>query len=129
MADLTVGQIFVQIRSGIDLDQLTFREGNITFQNLRNINCNANPEFDNKLSDTVDENLEQRFPKEPENEEEEEHLHPLPIPGPTLTHESEPSSSNLLLGSMNGELERCLGIHLETEIEEAFRERTTPELQ
>ena len=41
-ADLTVDQLFAQIRSGVDLDQLAFREGNITYWNLQNINRNTN---------------------------------------------------------------------------------------
>ena len=35
-AGLTVDQVLAQISSGVDLDQLPFREDNITYQNLRN---------------------------------------------------------------------------------------------
>ena len=87
-ADLTIEQIFAQIQSGVDLDQLTFQEWNITFHNLWNTDCNANPQFYNESSNTVDNNFEQTFHKELENEEEEG-LHPLPILGPSLTQESE----------------------------------------
>ena len=88
-ADLTVDQVLAQIRSGVNLDQLAFREGNITYQNL---NRNANPHLCAKLSNAVDDNYEQTFHEESENEDEDEDLHPLPILRPTLTQESEPSS-------------------------------------
>ena len=124
-ADLTVDQIFAQIRSGVDLDQLTFWEGNITFCNLHNIDCDANPRFYNELFNTVDHSFEKTSHKETENEEEEEELHPLPVPDWSLTQEWEPSSSNLQLKNMNNKL----GKHLETEIEEVFWERMTMEPQ
>ena len=41
-ADLTVDQVLAQIRSGVNLNQLVFREGNITYWNLQNIDRNAN---------------------------------------------------------------------------------------
>ena len=42
-ADLILDQVLAQIRSGINLDQPAFREGNITYHNLWNIDRNANP--------------------------------------------------------------------------------------
>ena len=83
----------------------------------------------NELSDAVDENLKQPFHGESENEEEEEDLHSLPIPGPSVTHESGAFLNDLQFENMNRELERHLGEHLETEIEEVFQERMTPEPQ
>ena len=79
----------------------------------------------------MDNNYEQPSHKDSENrvEEEEEEEKPLPIPGPQLTHESEHFSNEQSLENTNYELERCLGEHLETVIEEAFKERTTPEHQ
>ena len=87
------------------------------------------PKFYPESSDAANENLEQTFHGEPSTEGEEEHL-PLPIWGAPLTQESAgPSLNKQLIKNKNYELERHLGKHLETEIEEVFRERTTPELQ
>ena len=57
-ADLSVEQILAHIRSGVDLDQIAFREGNITYWNLWNIDRNTNPQFYTDSSDTVDNNYE-----------------------------------------------------------------------
>ena len=123
-ADLTVDQVFACIRSGVNLDQLAFREGNITYWNLWNIDRNINPHLYTKSSNGVDDNYEQPFHKELENrdeEEEEEIL--LPILGTLLTWESEQCLNEQSFENMNNELERHLGKHLEMEIEEALWER------
>ena len=120
--------MLAQIRSGVDLDQLTFGEGNITYQNLWNINRNTNPHLYTELSDAVNNNYKQPFHEESENEDEEE-SHPLPIPGTSLTLVSQQFSNEQSFESMNYELEKHLGKHLETEIEKVFWERTTPELE
>ena len=80
---LTPDQVLAQVRSGVDLDDLVFSEGNITFQRLRNIDHNANPHLYSKLSVTADDNYEPPHHKDPETEQEEEEEHPLPIPGPS----------------------------------------------
>ena len=85
-ADLTVEQLLAQIRSGVDLDQPAFTDGNITYQNLQKINRNANPQFYTDTSNTADNNYEPPHNKDSETtgeEEEKAEHHPLPIPGPT----------------------------------------------
>ena len=84
-ADLTVEQLLAHIRSGIDLDQLTFMEGNITYWNFWNIDRSANPQFYTNLSDAADNNYKPPHHKDSETtgEEEEKEENPLPIPGPS----------------------------------------------
>ena len=125
--------MLVRIRSGINLDQLTFREGNITYWNIWNIDRNANPHLYTESSIAADNNYNQPCHEDSENrveeEEEEEEDHPLPIPDLSQTHsmtqESEQFSTKQSLENMNYELER----HLGTIIEETFQERTMPESQ
>ena len=116
---------------GIDLDQVAFTEGNITYWHLQNIDRNTNPQFDTKLSNTVDDNYKPPCHKDSETtgEEEEEEEH-LPIPGPSCplpihltTPELEQFSTEQSSENTNYELDR----HLGTIIEETFQERTTPE--
>ena len=124
-ADLTVDQVLAQIRSGVDLDQLAFREGNITYQNLWNIDQSANPHLYPKSSIVADNNYEQPFHEASENEAKGEESTPLPIPDPTSTHlttqESEQFSTKQSSENTNYELER----HLGTIMEETFQERMT----
>ena len=120
------------MRSGVDLDDLIFSEGNITFLNLRNIDHNANPHLYSKSSVTVDDNYEPPCHEDPETTGEEEEKHPLPIPGPScpspihlMTPELEQLSTKQSSESMNYELDRYLG----TIIEEMFQDGMTPESQ
>ena len=53
----------------------------------------------------------------------------MPIPGISLTLMSEQFSNEQSFQNMNYKLERHLGKHLETEIEEVLQERTKPELE
>ena len=87
-ADLTVEQLLAQIRSGVNLDQVAFMEGNITYQHLQNIDRNANPQFYTELSNAVDDNYELPHHKDSETrgEDEEEEENPLPIQGPSPIH-------------------------------------------
>ena len=57
-AEQRVDQLLARIRSGINLDELAFREGSITYWNLWNIDRNANPQFYTDLSNTVDNNYQ-----------------------------------------------------------------------
>ena len=82
-----------------------------------------------KNHQTQHKNFEQTYHEEMSTEGEEEEFPPLPILGPLLTQESEPFLNTLPFKNMNYELGRCLGKHLEMEIEEVFWERMTPELQ
>ena len=129
-ADQRVEQLLAHIQSGIDLNQIAFREGNITYWNLRNLDQNANPQFYTNSSDAADDNYEQPYLEDSEHwgEEEEEEESPLPIPGSSGSHsripESEHNSDEQSSENTSNRLER----HLGTIIEETFQERTTPEL-
>ena len=126
--------VLTRIRSGINLDEPAFAEGNITFRQLCNIDRNENPQFYLESSQHTDNNYEPRrldkLDSEDEDEEEEVEEIPLPIPDqmrinspiPFLEQgSSEPSSSRT-----RDSLERHLGIL----IEETFQERSqTPESQ
>ena len=46
------------VRSGINLDEPAFAEGNITFHQLQNIDRNENPQFYSELSQHADDNYE-----------------------------------------------------------------------
>ena len=104
-------------------------EGNITFQQLQNIDWNTNSEFNTELSQEEDDNYEppclEDFDSQEEQEREEEN--PLPIPGPSGTHmrnlHSEHSSGEQSSKSMSARLER----HLGTIIEDTFQPGTTLE--
>ena len=130
-ADLTVDQVLARVRSGVDIDQLTFAERNIKYWNLWNIDRVANPHLYSKSSNAVDDNYEPPDLEDSETreEEEEEEENPLPIPDPLGTHlttqELELFSTKQLLEIMNYKLDR----HLGTIIEETFQQRTTLELE
>ena len=133
-ADLSVDQLLAQIQSGIDLDQVAFTEGNITYWHLQNIDRNANTQFYTESSNAVDDNYEPPCHEDSETmgEEEEEEEIPLPIPGPShlspihlTTQELEHCSNEQLSENKNYKLDR----HLGTITEEMFQERTTPESQ
>ena len=126
-ADLTVEQLLAGIKLGIDLDQVAFTEGNITYQHLWNIDRNANPQCYTEVSNTVDNNYDPPCHKDSETmgeeEEEEEEENPLPIPGPSgplpihlATQELEHCSNEQLSENENYKLDR----HLGTIIEETF---------
>ena len=113
-ADLTVDQVFARIQSGVDLDQPAFREGNITYWNLQNIDRNANPQFYTELSNAVGNNYEQPCLEDSETmgDEEEEEQNPLLIPGPSgpspihlMNQELEQFSSEQLLENTNDKLD------------------------
>ena len=116
--------VLTRVRSGINLDEPAFAEGNITFRQLRNIDQNENPQFYSESSQHVDDNYEPRrldeLDSHDKDKEEEEEEIPLPILDQTRINSpilfleqgsSEPSSS-----SMRDSLER----HLGTIIEEMF---------
>ena len=124
-ADLSVDQLLAQIQSGIDLDQVAFTEGNITYWHLQNIDRNANTQFYTESSSVVDDNYEPPCHEDSETmgEEEEEEEISLPIPGPShlspihlTTQELEHCSNEQLSENKNYKLDR----HLGTIIEERF---------
>ena len=109
-ADLLVAQLLARIWSGVDLDQLAFQEGSITYQNLWNIDRNTHPKFYADSSDAADDNFRQPcledIEQQGEEEEEEE--------SPSRTHlripESEHNSDKQSSENMSDRLERHLGI-------------------
>ena len=124
-----VEQLLAHIQSGINLDKITFTEGNITYQNLWNLDHNANPQFYTDSSEAVDNNYEQPCLEdiEQQGEEEGEEESPLPIPGPSRTHSRIPQSEHNLDKQSSENTRDRLDRHLGTIIEETFQERTTLE--
>ena len=126
------------VRSGINLNKPAFAEGNITFRQLHNIDCNENPQFYLESSQHMDDNYEPRrldkLDSQDEDEEEGEEEIPLPIPDQTRINSqilsSEQGSSEPSSSSTRDLLERHLGTTIDMLIEETFRERSqTPESQ
>ena len=128
-AEQRVEQLLTHIWSGINLDEITFREGNITYCNLQNLDHNTNPQFYTDLSDTADNNYKQPHLEDSENwgEEEEEEESPLSIPGPSGTHLRIPESEHNLDKQSSESTSDRLERHLGTIIEKMFQERTTLE--
>ena len=131
-ANQWIDTVLTRIRSGNNLDQPAFAEGNITYQQLRQIDRNENPEFYTESSQHVDNNYEPRrldkLDSQDEDEEAEEEETHLPIPDQTRINSpipfSEQGSSEPYSSSTRDSLER----HLGTIIEETFQERSqTPE--
>ena len=52
---LSIQQILNRIQLGIDLNQVTFNEGAITFLNLQSLDHLDNPQFYNDMSETSGE--------------------------------------------------------------------------
>ena len=80
------------IRSGENLDEVAFTEGNITYRQLWRIDQGSNPHLYTKVSQQEDadyqpphfQDISSQGEEEEEVEEEEEC--PLPVPGPLGTH-------------------------------------------
>ena len=127
---LLVEQVLARIQSGVDLDQPAFREGNITYRNLRNIDRNAHLKFYTNSSNAADNNYEPPCHKDSEQwgEEEEEEESPLPIPGPSGTHLRIPELEHNLDKQSSKSTSDRLERHLGTIIEEMLWERTTLKL-
>ena len=68
---LSVQEIYQRIWSGTDLDQVTFTEGRITFQNLQTLDHQENPQFYSDTPNAAGENSS-KFPKDTEEEREVE---------------------------------------------------------
>ena len=137
-AEQWLDTVLTHVRSGINLDEPAFAEGNITFRQLRNINRNENPQFYSESSQHADDNYEppchEESDSQDKDEEEGEEKIPLPIPDRTRINSpipfSEQGLSEPYSSSMRDLLERHLGTTIDTLIEETFRERSqTPESQ
>ena len=131
---LTVNQrldsLLTHIWLGINLNEIAFSDGNITFRQLRNIDCNENPQFYSELSQHEDDNYEPSHLEEldSQNEKEGEEESPLPIPDPTGINSLTPSSVQDLSKWFSNNMRESLERHLGTIIEETFWERSqTPE--
>ena len=93
--DLRVEQLLARIRSDINLDQIDFTEGNITFQHLWNIDQNTKPKFYTESSQHADDNYEPPCLEDFDSQEEEgEEENPLPIPDLLGTHTRNPHSEH-----------------------------------
>ena len=114
-AEQRVEQLLARIQSGINLDKIAFTEGNITYWNPWNLDCNANPQFYTNSSETAENNYKQPCLEdiEQQGEKEGEEESPLPIPGPLGTHlripESEHNSDKQSSKNTSDRLERHLG--------------------
>ena len=126
---LTPDQVLAQVRLGINLDELVFSEGNITFWHVWNINRNTNPHLYSESSVTADDNYKPPHHKALESEGEDEESSPLPIPDPSGIHSRIPESEQLLEEQSSESMSYRLESHLGTVIEETFWERTTLELE
>ena len=128
--DQRVEQLLARIWSGINLDEIAFTKGHITYRHLQNIDGNANPHFYTELSNTVNNvykpPCQEDFdsPREEEGKEE----NPLRIPDPSRTHLRILQSGTNLEEQTSENMSNRLERHLGTIIEETFWERTTPEL-
>ena len=101
---LSVQQILQRIWSGMDLDQVTFNKGGITFWNLWDIDHFNNPQYYHDSSSAAGKNSLSRFPGETENEGEEEQIEggdsQLPLqPIQEQSCASTPSRTTLDLGN------------------------------
>ena len=123
-AEQWLDTVLTHVRSGINLDELAFAEGNITFRQLQNIDCNKYPQFYSESSQHADDNYKPphhiELDSQDEDEEEGEEEIPLPIPDRTRINSPIPSleqgSSERFSNNTRESLER----HLGTIIEEMF---------
>ena len=128
-----LANILTHIRSGINLDEITFQEGNITYRQLRRIDQGQNPHLYTEASLREDAAYEppryQDVPEEVEEDEREEVEEQPPLPvllqpriqsaTPPLEHNSPESSQERLRES----LEELCG----TLIEATFQLPESPE--
>ena len=107
------------MRSGINLNELIFSEGNIIFHNLWNIDRNTNPHLYSKSSVAADDNYKPPHNEASESEGEDESS-PLPIPDPLGTHLRIPESEQISDEQSSENTSYRLERHLGTIIEETF---------
>ena len=123
---LTVNQrvesLLAHIWSGINLDKMTFTEGNIWYRHLWDIDWNTNPQFYTESSQAEDNNYQPPCLEDFDSldkEEGEEEI-PLPIPGPSGTHMRNPHSEHSSGEQSSESTSESLERHLGTIIEEMF---------
>ena len=125
--------LLARIRSRVNLDEVAFLEGNITYRQLRRIDQLSNPHLYTKAS--LQEDAAYQPPRyqdsqdegEEEGEEEEEELPPLPIPEPPGTQLVIPPSEHNSPGSSLERSRESLDERLGTIIEAMFRLPKSPE--
>ena len=125
--------LLTRIQSGIDLDELAFPEGNITYCQLQRIDQSSNPHLYTEAS--LQEDTAYEPPRyqdnqgegEEEEEVEDEELSPLPISGPSGTQLEIPPSEHNSPGSSLERLRESLDEHLGTIIEATFQLPGSPE--
>ena len=127
--DQRVEQLLARIWSGVNLDEITFTEGNIQCRHLCDIDQNTNSQFNTESSQAVDDNYQPPCLEDfnsPDEEEGEEEI-PLPIPGPLGTHTRNPHSEHSSREQSSKSLRESLERHLGTIIEEMFQQQSTLE--
>ena len=111
--------ILERVRAGIDLDELAFLEGSLTYRNLRQIDQLTNPQYYSSVSlqedaDYQPPRIEEPEPLGEEEEAEEEEECPLHIPDPSGTHSrilpSEHNSEDLSEERLRTSLDEHLGM-------------------
>ena len=124
--------LLTRIRSGRDLDELAFPEGNITYRQLRRIDQSSNPHLYTEASLQEDAAYEPPCYQDDQDEGEVveevevEEEPPLPIPGPSGIQSMIPPSEHNSPGSSLERLRESLDEHLGTIIEETFQLPESP---
>ena len=123
--------ILTRIRSGINLDEVAFQEGNITYRQLRRIDQGQNPHLYTEASlqaDTAYEPPRYQGTQEEVEEEEEAEVEeqPLPVLLPLRTHSATQCSEHNSPELSEARLRESLEEHCGTLIEATFHLPTTP---
>ena len=127
-----LNRILTRIWSGINLDEIAFQEGNITYRQLRRIDQGQNPHLYTEASLQEDAAYEpQHYQGAQEEEEEVEEAEveeqPLPVSLPPRIHSATLSSEHSSPESSEARLRESLEELCGTIIEETFQLPTTPE--
>ena len=128
-----LANILTRIRSGTNLDEITFQEGNITYRQLRRIDQGQNPHLYTEASLQEDAAYEpphyQDVPEEVEEEEEAEveEQQPLPVLLPPRIQSATPRSEHNSPASSPERLRESLEELCGTLIEATFHLPESPE--
>ena len=121
------------IQSGVNLDEIAFPEGNITYHQLQRIDQSSNPHLYTEASLLEDTNyqspryLDDLDEGEVEEEVAEGELPPLPVPAPQGTQSGILPSEHNSPGSSSERSSELLDKHLGTIIEATFQLPESPE--
>ena len=122
-----------RIRSGVNLDELAFAEGTITYRQLQRIDQSSNPHLYTEASLLEDTDYEppcyqdDQEEGEVEEEVEEEEQQPLPVLLPPRIQSATPHSEHNSRGSFLERLRESLDEHCGTLIETTFQLPESPE--